>query len=346
MKILCEYTDAGPSYVRTGWGRVFKALGHTFSFWRPEKSSAFDAFSETEPDLFIGTTYGVDRAVYKNIVRRPNMKVALFASAWGELVKDLDIRKYPVVVASDREKATIEQLKKETGRPDFVFIHVTDKFLEGTMGGWRSIGVEPVGILNAADTFDYLGGKFRPELACDVAFVGGYWPYKARNIDNLLLPLCHPSSGLNVKIFGNRQWPVHQYLGFIENHDVRDLFASAKVCVNISEPHSTDLGWDIVERPFKVLSSGGFCVSDHVEEIAYLFNGTIPFANSRESMANMVRYFVDYSEERLPFMERGRKLVLEGHTYWDRVAQMFDHLGMRDEAERAFATKAEVTKSN
>jgi hypothetical protein len=344
MKVLCIYTDAGPSYVRTGWGRVFKACGHEFTFWK-QSTPAFDAFSKVEPDLFIGTTYDLDRATIKNIVSRPNMKVILFASAWGPYLKDVDLKKYPLVVVSEQEKKLVEKLKKETGKPDFVFIHAHDRWLEGTMSGWRDIGVEPVGVLNAADTFDYLGGVARPELACDVAFVGGYWPYKAGNLNKYILPLCHPDTGLNVKLFGNSPWPVHQYLGGIENSDVRDLFASAAVCPNVSEPHSTDLGWDVIERPFKVLAAGGFCISDHVEEARDLFTDLeLPMAASPAHLEQMIRYYLDHPETRAKHVEAGRHKVLLEHTYFDRVCQFFDHLGMPKESANVLRVKGELLK--
>lgn len=340
MKILCEFTASGPSYVRGGWGRAFKAAGHDFRFWKPETKSIFDAMSEFEPDIFLGTTYGVDRAMHKCIAARPHMKVGLFASAWGPCLNDVDLVKYPLVVVGEQEKGVIERLKRETGRPDFVFIHVTDKYLEGTMGGWREAGVTPLGILNAADTIDYRRGTPRRELACDVAFVGGYWGYKARNLDSYLLPLCHQSTGLNVKIFGNQRWPVAQYIGPIQDALVRDLFATAHVCPNVSEPHSTDLGWDIIERPFKVLSAGGFCVSDHVEEAREIFTEyELPMAKSPQDLRNLVEYFVDDLQQREPFMTKGRQKVLESHTYFDRTAQMMTGFGLTTEAQALLECK-------
>ncbi len=344
MKVLCLHTPCGPHYVRSGWGRAFAACGHDFRFWQPASKSAFDAFSEFEPELFIGTTYDLDRALCKCIRARPALRVILFGSAWGELVDGLDRDRYPLVVATAQEQASLERLKGETGRPDFVFIHVTDKYLEGTMGGWRTIGIEPVGILNAADTFVYLDGEYRHELRCDVAFVGGYWPYKARNLDRFLLPLCHDGTArpLDVKIFGNQNWPVAQYLGTIADEDVRHLFRSAVVCPNVSEPHSTDLGWDIVERPFKVMASGGFCISDWVDEARQLFDEEeLPMARTPRELQQLVRKFVLQPEARQPHIDAGRRKVLRQHTYFDRIQQMFDRLGLAREAARVLAVKAE-----
>lgn len=343
MKILCNYTPCGPHYVRSGWGRVFRALGHNFLFWNPQTKSAFDVFSEFEPDVYIGTTYELDRAVYKNVASRPHMRVALYASAWGPYLDGVDPTKYPVVVAGEQEKATVERLKKETGRPDFVFIHAHGHWLEGTMSGWAATGVPYLGVLNAADTFLYLNPPRRPELACDVGFVGGYWGYKARNLDRFLLPLCHPSSGLSVKVFGNQPWPVHQYLGRVDDFTAASLFPSAAVCPNVSEPHSTDLGWDVIERPFKVLCAGGVCVSDYVAEARDLFaEGELPMAKTPREFEDLVRTAVDFPETSARLAAEGRKKVLAEHTYWDRVAQLWTGLGMADEAARTLAMKQRV----
>lgn len=335
MKILCEYTASGPSYVRGGWGRAFKAAGHDFRFWRPETKSIFDAMTEFEPDIFLGTTYGVDRATFKCIAARPQMKVGLFASAWGPYLNDVDLNRYPIVVVTEQEKGLIEKLKRETGRPDFVFIHVTDKYLEGTMGGWREIGVTPLGILNAADILVYYPAPQLPQFKSDVSFCGNYWGYKARNIDRFLLPLCHPSSNLSVKIFGTQRWPVSQYMGAIEDKAVKHIFASATVCPNVSEPHSTELNFDLVERPYKVLSSKGFCVSDYVEEARELFDKSeLIMCQTPKEFHETVRYFVAHPEERDPYIAAGHRKVVECHTYFERTSKFMRHFGLQDEALR------------
>ncbi len=209
------------------------------------------------------------------------------------------------------------------------------------MSGWNSIGIMPVGILNAADVFDYSAGVFDASLACDVGFVGGYWPYKARNLNQYILPLCQPDSGLKVKIFGNQAgWPVCQYLGNIDTKDVKNLFVSATVCPNVSEPHSTDLGWDCIERPFKVLAAGGFCISDHVDEMGEIFTDhELIMADTPKQFGKLIKHFIKSPDDRLPFIKAGQAKVLAQHTYFDRVAVMMDNLGMKEEAAKALEAK-------
>lgn len=344
MKILCEFEYCGPSFVRSGWGRVFAALGHQFQFWLPKEKPAFDAFSEFEPDLFLGTTFTLTRAVEKCIRTRPGMRVILYASAWGDLIKEIPLDKYPIVAVGDEEKRQLEKLKQETGRPDFVWLHYHDNWVDRTLGGWKSIGIKPVGLMNAADTFMYLDGTYRQALASDVSFVGGYWDYKARNLDKYIIPLCHSDRGLKVKIFGNQNWPVAQFLGLIQDERVKDVFRSATVCPSASEPHSTDFGFDIIERPFKILSSGGFCVSDYVQSMAEdVFNGDeIPFAENATDFIDLVESFVNCPENRIPYMERGYRKVLTEHTYFHRVARLFEKLGMPEESARTMAAHKDL----
>lgn len=344
MRVLCEFTPAGPSFVRGGWGRVFAACGHQFSWWNPREEPAFDAFSRAKPDLFLGTTYGVDRAVYKNIQTRPAMKVLLFASAWGNLVDNLDRQKYPIVYAAEQEKQTIAQLKRETGKPDYVFLHTPESCLEGVLGHWQSIGVEPKSLLNAADLYAYLHGKPRKELQCDVGYCGGIWPFKGRNINTYFLPLTSPASGVGVKVFGNTSWPCWQYLGPLAQEDERDLYASAKVCPSVSEPHSTDLPFigDVVERPYKVCLSGAVCVSDYVEAAGEVFGGALPMGKSPKEYRDLVLHYVNSPAERMQASARLRGVVLERHCYHDRVAGMLGWLGLSHEGEKVMAEKKRI----
>ncbi len=341
MKILCNYNHCAPSYIFTGLGRTFAAAGHEFMFWVMDSKPAFDIFSEYEPDIYIGRTFEIDRALYKCIASRPHMKVILYASAWGDLIDKINPQDYPIVRINDNEKRLIAQLKHDTGKPDFVFLHSHENWLQATLGGWHSIGVKPVSLLNAADTFDYLNGEYTKEFDSDISFVGGYWPYKARNLDRFLLPLCFERK-LKVKIFGNQPWPVSQYLGIIDNNCVKDVFASAKVCVNISEPHSTDFGFDVIERPYKILASGGFCVSDYVESMDKdIFGDSIVYAHSPLELKQLINHYVENPEDRLRYMQRGQEIVLKEHTYFDRAYKVFIELGLHEQAHRVLEKKKE-----
>ena len=184
MKILIS--SDGPHahyYIRLGWGRAFEAAGHKVYIWDIASKPAFDAFDEFEPDLFMGQTYNLNDAVYKCIKNRPHLKVVMRGSDWGDMEKEIDKDKFPILTANEEEKRLLEKLKKETGKPDFVHNHYHQNWIEKTHNKWRDIGIEPVSLLHGADVFDFANGQVVDHLKSDVSFIGGYWPYKAKCLD-------------------------------------------------------------------------------------------------------------------------------------------------------------------
>ena len=341
MKILIS--NDGPHahyYIRMSWAKVFSAMGHRVQMWQTGEKPAFDVFDEFEPDLFMGQTYNLDKALFKCIKSRPHMKVVMRASDWGDMQKGIDLKKYPILVAQEKEKKLLEKLKEETGKPDFVHNHYHDNWIKATHNKWKDIGIEPISLIHAADIFEFYLKQPSDVLKCDVGFVGGYWPYKAINLDKYLVSLCHPVGKYNIKIFGSSDWPVVQYLGRIASENVGTLFASATISPNISEPHSQDFGYDIIERPFKILMSGGFCISDYVESMAndVFTNNEIVFAKTVKEFKTLVDYYIENPEKRAEHIEAGYNLVAQNHTYFHRVAKVFSKLGMDSESDRCMET--------
>lgn len=340
MKIICEFGESAPRYVRNGWRRVFEALGHTFIFWDRNTKSAHDLFYENpDLDIFLGTTYNCDDALVKCLLKKPNIKVAMFCSAWGKLTGSIDRKKYPIDYATKEEIDRIELLKQRIGKPDFVFIHITENYRKDCIGGWEEIGVKSVGILNACDTFIYANAVPQRHFVSDVAFCGGYWQYKSQNIDKYLIRLCDTFPvKYDIKVFGNSYWPISQYLGFLPEGQDANVFASAKICPNISEPHSY-LYPDIVERCFKVPGAGGFLISDKVDLSEVFEQGTVPQFYDWESFVYLVEKYLKDGASRTALAANQRLQVLRRHTYFDRVAKMFNEFGMSKDAELCLSCK-------
>ena len=327
-------------YIRMGWAKVFSAIGWNVSLWEKDGKSAFDAFDEFEPTVFMGQTYNLSDAIIKCIKERPHMKVVMRASDWGQLNESIDREKYPILKASEDEIRLVDRLKRQTGKPDFVHNHYTQKWIEETHGHWREIGVEPVSLIHGADVYDYYNGVFDEYLASDVAFVGGYWPYKAKSLDRYMLPIC--DEDLNVKIFGNN-WPTPKGLGRLSNERVKNLFVSSVVCPNVSEPHSQDFGYDIIERPFKVLLSKGFCISDRVQSMEEeVFPDQIVYADNPEDFKEKIHHFVKHPEEREKYIQKGFLEVLTKHTYFHRVSFILEKLGFKKESEQCLSILRDI----
>ena len=144
----------------------------------------------------------------------------------------------------------------------------------------------------------------------------------------------------HIKIFGGSDWPVVQYLGRIASENVGALFASATISPNISEPHSQDFGYDIIERPFKILMCGGFCISDYVESMAndVFTKEEIIFAKNPKEFKTLIDYYIKNPDKRNRHIEAGYNLVVQNHTYFHRVAKVLSELGMDSEADKCMKT--------
>lgn len=321
-------------YERMTWASAFLACGVNVAIWDIKQHSAFDVFDTFEPDLFLGQSYNLDEATIKCIYERPHLKVGLRAGDWGDQTKEIDFNKFNILACSPKEREVLKKLKDETGQPEFVHIHYTPEAISKTHNYFGTIGIKPVSIMMSADTTAYGGAKFDPALECDIGFVGGFWPYKGQVIKPYLFPLFEPFGKYRIKIFGNQPWPANQYCGLINDEQVKDLFVSAKICPNLSEPHAHEFGFDVNERIFKILYAGGFCISDNVAGYKTTFGDSVVYAESPQDFKNKIDYYLDHEQERKQIAERGHSFVKQNHTGFHRISQILKEFGHDDLADK------------
>jgi hypothetical protein len=330
-------------YIRLGLLRAFEACGHKVKLWDINQQPVFDAFDEFEPDLFLGQTYNTTETLFRAIKERPHMKVIMKAADAGDFYKDVDLDYYGILTAQQEELDRIVRLYRESGKPDFLHIYYHPDYIDKTHQYWIDAGIPVKSILLASDVYDYTRGKKVPEFESDICFIGGYWPYKADVLNPYLINLCYDTD-YKIKIFGNSHWPVVQYCGSIENNMTKHVTASATICPCLHEPHAGKFGFDISERIYKLLSNKCFVISNYVEGIDKLFNDSIVLVDDPESFKEKVKYFIENPEKRQPYIDNGYNKVINNHTYFDRVIQIFDTLGIYEDRDRAQYTKQMVLK--
>ncbi|MHA2401425.1 MAG: glycosyltransferase family protein [Candidatus Kariarchaeaceae archaeon] len=314
-------------YQRMAWANAFMACGINVAIWDVKKTPAFDVFDQFEPDIFMGQAYNLDSATIKCIKERPHLKVGLRAGDWGDQTPEIDHDKFNILTCPMQERRMLEELKNQTGQPEFIHIHYTPEAVKQTHNKFESIDIKPISLMMCADTVSYKGGEFDPALECDLGFVGGFWPYKGQVIEPYLFPLLHPVGKYRTKIFGNQPWQVNQYCGMIDDDKVKDLFVSAKICPNLSEPHAQAYGFDVNERIFKILYAGGFCISDNVEGYKEVFGDNIVIADSPQDFRKLVDHYLQDHNGRKLMAKKGQDFVTENHTGFHRVAQLLNEFG-------------------
>jgi len=329
-----------------GWRQVFTRTGHEWRWLKPGES-LLDVFNEYEPDIFIGATYEINNALIKALKSRPHVKVLMKANNWGSSNQDIDPVRFPIGLATEKELHDVSRLNKEAGKPDFVFNFYHIKRYPETMGYWNGqFGIGLLEGLPAADIFNYKPVEPKEELKCDVGFAGGYWAYKAQNLDKYLFPLCYPVGKYNVKIFGNQPWPVPQFLGNASNEIIESLFNSATICPNISEPHANEFGFEVNERVFKLAATKAFCINDPIASLKedIFTNNELVIADDATHFQDLVHQFIINPQLRDEHIEACYNKVMAEHTYCHRVANLWNNLGKPEEAEKALGLLNEQTK--
>ncbi len=336
MKVLIQH-DGGMHahyFERLGLARALEYSGHNVSFWNNDAISAFDMFDNLEPDIFIGQTYNITDSIIQTVKERPKLLVYMKAGDFGEAVKEYDLTKYEILVASEDEKNKVRKMHEETGRPNFVGCHYIPDRIESSHGYWMNFGPKPLSMMLGADIFDHTNSEPSEEFASDISFVGGYWGYKGQNIQKYFIPLCGPNQPYNIKIFGGSPWPVHQYCGNLDPSYTKIIHKSAKVCVNVSEPHAI-LGFEYCERPFKLLSNKCLCISDWNDDLATkIFNndGMIWTKNPKE-FKQMIDHYLKYPHEKSPIVERGYNKCINEHTYFHRASYLLKAFGLHQDSD-------------
>lgn len=340
MKIMIS--NDGPTahyYIRKGWAQAFTYAGHETVIWNIQQKPAFEAFEEFEPDIFITQTYNLDRSIIKNIKSRPHMFVAMRTGENSDF-SDYNKSKYPILNASNDEISLIRELRDSCGQPNFLFSHYHQDDINITHERWIKDGFKVIGLMNAANLFDYVKGKEKEEHKSDIAFVGGYWPYKSITLDKYVLPLCN--GDYKIKILGNQPWNTNKYYGFIPQDEEKHVLKSANICLNVHELHSQELGYDVIERPFKLMSNKCFVISDYVQRLHNLFP-EMPMAKTPEEFKFLVDFWLkpENREKKEYIISRQYEAVM-AHTYFDRCVKIFDSFGLDDMATKLLDKKHEM----
>lgn len=336
MKILIADDSRGSNawtYIRLGMARGFACSGHEVLLWDIYAKSAIDMFDEFKPDIFWGQTYNLDRGLIKAISYYPDCKVFLTAADYSPFARSIDLNKYPVLVATDKEIKAVEELKRLTRKPDFVCVHYHQNRIEQTHSDWMDrLGIPFRSLMPAADIMDYVGGITKDEFKSDITHVSGYWPFKAQIINKWFFPLCDSFLNLNIKVFGNRNWPIPQYCGFIDTKYVKHAFKSAKLNINLSEPHAHVYGYEINEKIFKLLAGKNRVLSDYTESMASdVFPDGIEYAKTPKEFKEKALAIIN--NELQINQEIGYQKVMNEHTYIHRAADVFKFLNLNKEGD-------------
>jgi len=150
-----------------------------------------------------------------------------------------------------------------------------------------------------------------------IAFVGGYWTYKAQQLDRYLKPYANL-----LTVYGYSSWPYGSYGGLLPLSREASLYRQARISPTINEPHVERMGIDQNERVFKVLGSGGFTITDIVPGYRQWFaEEELLIPTTIEEFHELIRQALVDDDFTQQYRVNGQKAVKERHQYSHRAHQ-------------------------
>ena len=162
--------------------------------------------------------------------------------------------------------------------------------------------------------------RFRPETGGphhELLFVANSRKVHRRIVDDLA------GTTRDLAIYG-RDWTpdlVDQRFvkgGLIANTELARYYSAADIVLN---DHWNDMRFEgfISNRLYDALACGAFVISDEVPGIAAEFDGAVPTYRMRSELESLITRYLDDPEERRRLAGHGRAIVLERHTFDQRI---------------------------
>ena len=159
-----------------------------------------------------------------------------------------------------------------------------------------------------------------------LAFVGGYWQSKGRQIDEYLRPFEN-----DLEIYGYSKWPYSGYKGQLPRSSESSLYKHAKVSPVVNEPTVALMKGQINERVFKVFGSGGCPVVDAVPAYRELYSEDELFvAKSSADFKELVELLLTNKELNKVYREKGYEATMSRHTYDHRASDFMRYLRLNE----------------
>lgn len=315
MRILFVHRPGGAfGYITDGMINALRAAGHVVERWDGNRES-WDSFG---PDLYVGAS-GHRQPIPPRGTRPSSVKIAIHVNPYCD--ENIDGINEPAHAIG----WTVAQ------QPDVVFGYGH----EGDRRYWShwtsKQGIDWVPMPTAGDSTVYrpLDGTVR---AIHIGYAGGYWGYKAKNLDKYLKPMLGWTD-LPVYAHGWGDWPAGSgFHGPIDDDGVVRLLNSSKVGPCVTEPHTTKWGIDLPERLWKVALCGAVVVHDAVEGLRRHMPSVV-MAGSPAQFHELCRHYATCGEgERAAVAAAQRAEVLAGNTYFSRMATLFEGIHRATEA--------------
>jgi spore maturation protein CgeB len=284
--LVSAYWNGACTYYR-GVVRALDARGHRVAFYEPDAFGRQAHRDIDDPDWAEVVVYEPrdEQAVRDVVAGAAEADVVVKASGVGvydqvleQAVAELEVPEVRVFWDVDAP-ATLASMEADEGNPLRELVGRYDLVL--TYGGGRpvvdryaALGARAcVPVYNALDPETHRPEPPRPDLACDLAFLGNRLPDREARVEEFFFraveALPQRSFVLGGNGWGDRVQGLAsvRYLGHVPPGDHNALNRSALAVLNVSRESMAANGWSPATRVFEAAGAGACLISDEWEGI-------------------------------------------------------------------------------
>lgn len=192
-------------------------------------------------------------------------------------------------------------------------------------------GYIPILLPEATDSDVYNDGiSAVEEYECDYCFAGNYWdndrPWEKRHLLDALDPDNLP---YDFNLYGRAWKKVPElkkfYKGKMQYKHMPRIYASTKIVLDDASDF-TDTPSSVNARVFDALACGKLVLSNGKVGIKELFGDKLPTFDSKESLTELLNYYLSDETKLKAKVEELQDIVLKEHTYDNRAKVFLDTL--------------------
>lgn len=340
--LVSAYWNGACTYYR-GIVRALDARGHRVTFYEPDAFERQDYRDIGDPEWAEVVVYEpAGEAAVRALVEEAAAGADVLVKASGVGVFDAVLEE---AVATNEDAAarvfwdvdapaTLASMEADAASPLRELVGQFDLVL--TYGGgqpvidrYAALGARAcVPVYNALDPRTHHPGPPRPELVCDLAFLGNRLPDREERVEEFFFAAVAALPERSFLLGGNG-WEERvaglgnvRYLGHVAPGDHNALNRGALAVLNVSRESMAANGWSPATRVFEAAGAGACLISDEWEGIEDFLSPGEEVLVAADG-AEVAELLAGLDRERATRIgEAARERVLAEHTYDRRAEQV------------------------
>jgi hypothetical protein len=196
---------------------------------------------------------------------------------------------------------------------------------------WGRLGVDHRWLRPAVRHDAVHNGKFRPEYACEVTFVGSNGIGHHQAVGRTAKSSCSSFGQCAVAMAGNKfRNPGGGDPKIDRGEDMNDFYSSAKVTVGDSLCLDREKTRYASDRAYEAPGRGGLLIMPQLDFLDEDYTDHLPMYQwgDWEDLERKIRHYLTNDADNQAVREETQAIVREGHTYIHRVQELLRQVGL------------------